>query len=136
MLKCWKIGFWQNNDWIWVNEKCSQFWENMFGRHTILNVKYSGNHSDMKYFCDLNIFGFISNHFWHLHFWTYCRWLFNFDPKTTFKLSGSELNIKVTKIFHISLVSWILNIYDCMCDKHISPKLCAFFIDSNSITIL
>ena len=77
MLKYWKIGFWQNNEWIWVNEKCSQFWGNMFGRHTIINVKYSGNQRDMKYFCDLNIFGFISNHFWHLHFWTYCIFWFS-----------------------------------------------------------
>ena len=73
MLKYWKIGFWQNNKWIWVNEKCAQFWGNMFGRHTIINVKYSGNQRDMKYFCYSKIFGFISNHFWDLHFWTYCR---------------------------------------------------------------
>ena len=62
----------QNNEWIWVYTKCTQFLGNMFVTHTIINVKYSGNQRDMKYFCDSNIFGFISNYFWHLHFWTYC----------------------------------------------------------------
>ena len=36
---------------------------NMFGRHIIINVKYSRNQKGMKYFCDLNIFEFINNYF-------------------------------------------------------------------------
>ena len=42
------------------------------------------------------------------------RWLFNFDPKTTFKLSGSELNIKhnkfvdsTTQNLYLSKESWV-----------------------------
>ena len=70
--KCKKTEFLQNSDWIWVYKKCTQFWGNMFVTHTIINVKYSGNQRDMKYFCDSNIFGFISNYFWDLHYWTYC----------------------------------------------------------------
>ena len=45
----------------------------MFERHTNINVGYSENKKGMKYFCDSNIFGFISNYFWDLHYWTYCR---------------------------------------------------------------
>ena len=151
--KCKKTEFLQNSDWIWVYKKCIQFWGNMFVRHTIINVKYSGNKRYMKYFCDSNIFGFISNYFWYLHFWTYCNYslspVINFQKKVKrpwstvcSKMKVSKIiaykskNIWVTKIFHISLVSWILNIYDGVCYKHISPKLCAFFVDSNSITIL
>ena len=45
-------------------------------------------------------------------------------------------NIWVTKIFHISFVSWILNIYGGVSSKHISPKLCAFLTDAESLIIL
>ena len=141
MLKCWKIGFWQNNEWIWVNKKCSQFWGNMFGRHTIINVKYSGNQRDMKYFCDLNIFGFISNHFWYLHFWTYCilTWFLRLFPE----IRNCEISARRTDQDHHGIIDltafntdgfdvdgknvWI---HDCTIwdqDDSIAVKVCRFW---------
>ena len=57
----------------------------------------------MKYFYDLDIFGFISNHFWHLHFWTYCTNNGTRKTQTFFTFYWFE---------QILSLSWIFNIKD------------------------
>ena len=44
----------------------------MQGRHTSINVQFSGTQECMIYFCGSNNFGDISKYFWHLPFWSRC----------------------------------------------------------------
>ena len=44
----------------------------MQGRHTSINVQFSGTQECMIYFCGSNNFGDISKYFWHLPFWSPC----------------------------------------------------------------
>ena len=120
--KCKKTEFLQNSDWIWVYKKCTQFWGNMFVTHTIINVKYSGNQRDMKYFCDSNIFGFISNYFWHLHFWTYCRW---FDKSLKFNQITSPVVNHWVESISIKRLQSIQTFIGSICFSWSLPPRCS-----------
>ena len=72
-------------------QKWSDLWPNVHQWLTSINVKYSGNYRNIKYFYGSNIFGIIGNYFWYLPFWTYC--MIN-TPK------GRVFNMKKVMVFH------------------------------------
>ena len=126
IAKLWKNWVLENNQKKRLGFYRTQICKNMQGRHTSINVQFSGTQECMIYFCGSNNFGDISKYFWHLPFWSPCTNVFD-HKKWPENIILSQLSI-------YSLISCI-HLIDDRCDIRYIISEAGVLSTKNSIFI-